>query len=129
LKTLSRLVLALKLWDKKDVILKNKAEKLLKTNYGGQKTNPNKAKNKAEKLLKTSSCGKNKPKNKPGHVVENTRGLKNEPKTNPKRTEAFPEARMVADCAASFKTDNFIAGSNSILTALLSHRINTSVWG
>jgi hypothetical protein len=64
--------LALKLWDKKDVILKNKAEKLLITNGRYKKTNPNKPKNKAEKLLKTLSCGKNKPKNKPGHVVENT---------------------------------------------------------
>jgi hypothetical protein len=63
--------LALKLWDKKHVILKNKAEKLLITKVWPPKTKPNKPKNKAEKLLKTRSCGKNKAKNKAGHVVEN----------------------------------------------------------
>jgi len=46
---------------KKDVILKNKAEKLLKTHGWHQKTKLNKPENKAEKLLKTSNCGKNKP--------------------------------------------------------------------
>jgi hypothetical protein len=56
---------------KKDVILKNKAEKLLITKIQLPKTNRNKPENKAEKLLKTRSCGKNKAKNKPGHVVGN----------------------------------------------------------
>jgi hypothetical protein len=71
LKNIRLLVLALKLWDKKDVILKNKAEKLLITKDRAPKTNRNKPENKAEKLLKTRSCGKNKAKNKPGHIVEN----------------------------------------------------------
>ncbi|HET9177543.1 MAG TPA: hypothetical protein VFQ24_04210 [Terriglobia bacterium] len=53
--------MALKLWDKKDVILKNKPEKLLKTKANVPKTKRNKPENKAEKLLKTRSCGKNKP--------------------------------------------------------------------
>jgi hypothetical protein len=55
----------------KDVILKNKPEKLLILNKNGQKTNRSKPKNKADKLLKTRSCGKNKPENKPTDVIEN----------------------------------------------------------
>jgi len=54
--------------DKKDVILKNEPEKLLKTKDRGQKRTGNEPENEAEKLLKTLACGKN------------------EPETNPKRT-------------------------------------------
>jgi hypothetical protein len=46
----------------KDVILKNEAEMLLKTNDRLPKTNLNEPKNEAEKLLKIRSCGKNEPK-------------------------------------------------------------------
>ena len=46
---------------KKDVILKNEPEKLLKTQEQVQKTNRNEPKNEAEKLLKTRGCGKNEP--------------------------------------------------------------------
>jgi hypothetical protein len=56
---------------KKDVILKNKAGKLLITNNRSPKTKRNKPKNKAEKLLKTLEGSKNKAKNKARHVVEN----------------------------------------------------------
>jgi hypothetical protein len=69
-------ILEPKLWDKKDVILKNKAEKLLKTKDRPPKTNPNKPKNKAEKLLKTRTSVKNKPK------------------TNPKRTGNQPKNEL-----------------------------------
>jgi hypothetical protein len=41
---------------KKDVILKNEAEKLLKTKVWLKKTNPNEPKNEAGKLLKRRSC-------------------------------------------------------------------------
>ena len=43
----------------KDVVLKNKAEKLLKTQDRASKTSRNKPENKAEKLLKIRACGKN----------------------------------------------------------------------
>jgi hypothetical protein len=71
------------LWDKKDVILKNKAGKLMIIMDRAPKTNPNKPKNKAGKCLKIRSCGKNKPKNKPGHVVENKEGRKTVLTANP----------------------------------------------
>ncbi|HET9177718.1 MAG TPA: hypothetical protein VFQ24_05095 [Terriglobia bacterium] len=45
----------------KHVILKNKAEKLLKTKGKTAWIAKNKPENKAEKLLKTRACGKNKP--------------------------------------------------------------------
>jgi hypothetical protein len=77
-----------KLWDKKDVILKNETGKLLKTNDRPPKTNRNEPKNEAGKLLKIRSCGKNEPKNEPGHVVENTRLSKNERKQAGDRIEA-----------------------------------------
>jgi hypothetical protein len=56
---------------KKDVILKNEPEKLLKIQAWPSKTNRNEPENEAEKLLKTRSCGKNKAKNKATDVVEN----------------------------------------------------------
>jgi alpha-tubulin suppressor-like RCC1 family protein len=64
---------------KKDVILKNKAEKLLITQNRPTKTNPNKPKNKAEKSFRTAPVEKTNPKqteNKAGHVVENTQEQK-----------------------------------------------------
>ena len=44
---------------KKDVILKNKPEKLLKTKGKATWIAKNKPENKAEKLLKARACGKN----------------------------------------------------------------------
>jgi len=48
-------------WDKKDVILKNEPEKLLKIQDRHPKTNRNEPENEAEKLLKIRSRGKNEP--------------------------------------------------------------------
>ena len=50
------------MWDKKDVILKNEPEKLLKTQGKTTQLAENEPKNEAAKLLKTRSCGKNEPK-------------------------------------------------------------------
>ena len=49
-------------WDKKDVILKNELERLLKTKDRGSKTNRSEPENEAEKLLKIRTCGKNEAK-------------------------------------------------------------------
>ncbi|MGA8183830.1 MAG: hypothetical protein WB819_09315 [Terriglobia bacterium] len=79
MKTIVRKVWHYNCGTKKIGILKNKAEKLLKTNDRPPKTKLNKPENKAEKLLKTRSCGKNKAKNKATDVVENKRSLNGEP--------------------------------------------------
>jgi hypothetical protein len=53
-------------WDtKKDVILKNEPERLLKTKDRPQKRTENEPENEAEKLLKIGSCGKNEPETNP----------------------------------------------------------------
>ena len=66
----------LKLWDKKDVILKNEAEKLLKINNRALKNEPKRTQNRTRE------------------VVENAFQLKkqtqNKAKTNPSPAEAFP---------------------------------------
>jgi len=85
--------LALKLWDRKDVILKNKAEKLLITKVWPLETKRNKPENKAEKLLKIRTCGKNKAKNKPGHVVENKLALKKQTGNQPDTELTFLPGR------------------------------------
>jgi len=72
---------------KKDVILKNKAEKLLKPKDRTLKTKLNKAKNKAEKLLKTRSCGKNKAKTKLPILLK-TGGGEKQTENKPENTAA-----------------------------------------
>ena len=52
----------IKLWDKKDVVLKNEPWKLLKTQEKATWVAKNEPKNEAGKLLKTRACGKNEPK-------------------------------------------------------------------
>src|SRR5574337_69891 len=86
-------------WDKKDVIFKNKAEKLLKTKGKTTLRAGNKPESKAEKLLKTRTCGKNKPetnrKAKRAILVK----IKNDEKTNRKTHWSEPEqilANLVA---------------------------------
>jgi hypothetical protein len=83
--------LALKLWDRKTYFLKNKAEKLLKTNGKATRVAKNKPKNKAEKLLKTRSCGKTKLKTKRSILLITNEGEK----TNRKQTGAWPGARRL----------------------------------